>query len=307
MDTFVLIVNDRLQIADLQPEVVGNLEIVTTATAEDALAALALPSDWCAVLAAHQLPDMAGLDFLRRAATLSAAIPLLLVPDDQLIDLTHQANSASCFRVVPESTPAAILATLLVDAARQFELIRREGRLQAQVDHLDQLTGIDPLTGCCSRPHIRSRLQQELSRSIRYGHCLTIILCDIDGLRNINLAHGHGGGDQVLAGFAGSARQSIRRDIDLIARWGEDEFLLVLPETPIRGAGRVAMRLQQQFAGSSFQIGGHTITCSASFGVAGFTPEAPNRNTAIDDLLLIGERCLHQAKAAGGNQVLCCP
>jgi len=304
MDKFVLIVNDRLQIADLQPQVVGDLEIVTTATAEDGLAALALPSDWCAILAAHQLPDMAGLDFLRRAATLSAAIPLLLAPDNRLLDLTHQANSASCFRVVPESTPAAILTTLLIDAARQFELIRRQDRLRTQ---LDQLTGIDPLTGCCSRIHIQERLQHELSRSIRYGHCLAIILCDIDTLKNINLAHGHGGGDQVLAGFAGDARQSTRRDIDLIARWGEDEFLLVLPETPIRGAGRVAMRLQQQFAGRSFQMGGHTVTCSASFGVAGFTPEAPNRNTAIDDLLLIADRCLHQAKAAGGNQVLCCP
>lgn len=305
MDTFVLIVNDRLQLADLPPEFFETgLQIVTTATAEDGLAALALPSDWCAVLAAHQLPDMTGLDFLSRAATLSAAIPLLLVPDDQLLDLTHRANSASCFRVVPESTPGAILATLLVDAARQFELIQREDQLRAQ---LDQLTGIDPLTGCSSRLQVRERLQKELSRSIRYGHALSVILCDIDGLKNINLAHGHGGGDQVLVGFAGGARQSIRRDIDLIARWGEDEFLLVLPETPIRGAGRVAMRLQQHFAERNFEINGHRLTCSASFGVAGFTPEAPDRNAAIDDLLLIADRCLHQAKAAGGNQVLCCP
>lgn len=307
MDKFVLIVNDRLQLADLQPEAVGDLEIVTTATAKDGLAALALPSVWCAVLVAHRLADMTGLDFLRRAATLSAAIPLLLVPDDQLLDLTHQANSASCFRVVPESTPAAILATLLIDAARQFELSRQLDRLQAQVAQLDQLIGIDPLTGCGSRLSIRSRLQKELSRSIRYGHCLAIILCDIDALKNINLAHGQGNGDQVLAGFAASAQQNIRRDIDLIARWGEDEFLLVLPETPIQGAGRVAMRLQHHFAGCSFQLDGHTLTCSASFGVAGFTPEAPNRNTVIDDLLLIADRCLHQAKAAGGNQVLCCP
>ncbi len=304
MNNQVLIVNDSLNIAALPRDATGGLQFITTTTGADGLATLRMSSGWCVVLAATQLPDMSGIAFLQEAAAISAAIPVLLAPDDQLISMLHQANLLSFFRVVPECTPRDAMAIVILDAARQFKLIQQERQLREQ---LKQLTTMDSLTGCFSRGHVQEQLRKELTRSVRYSHPLSIIVFDIDALKNINQAFGQDAGDQVLIGFARIAMRSTRRDIDLIARWGEDEFLLLLPETTIRGAGRVAMRLREQFAEFKWTVNNHLATGTASFGVAGFSPELPARNTGLDDLILIADRCLHQAKAAGGNQVLCCP
>ena len=94
----------------------------------------------------------------------------------------------------------------------------------------------------------------------------------------------------------------------MVSRWGEDEFLLMLPETTIRGAGRLATRIQQKFATLDLRSADdQPIPAVASYGIAGFAPETPERNTSLEALVLIASRCLAQAKSAGGNQVLCCP
>lgn len=300
----ILIVNNQLQRAELPSDYSEKFDLVTAANGKEALARLALSSNWSAMLVAVELGDMSSMAFLSQAVTLSQAIPLMLVPDDQVLETLHFANSRSMFRVVPESTPGDTLARILLDAAHQYSLIHQEEDLW---ERMSKLTLIDPLTGCFSRLHLEDHLKKELTRSQRYGHNLSVILCDIDGLKGVNESFGHRIGDQVLTTFARMAMQHIRRDIDTITRWGEDEFLLVLPETPIRGAGRVANRLREQFTDSCCFQEGYQVSCTASFGVAGFAPERSSRNALVDDLLLIAGRCLMQAKAAGGNQVLCCP
>jgi diguanylate cyclase (GGDEF)-like protein len=301
----MLVVNHRTPLAPLlPPETRAKFEITTVADGREGLARLALSDQWCGVLVACDLPDMPPLTFLEQAATLTQAVPLLLVPDEQVTPFLHLANSRSLFRVVPASTPGDILATILLDTARQFSLLRQDEELW---EHLNHVALVDPLTSCLSRPHLEDLLRRELSRSLRYSHPLSVILCDIDRLRGVNESFGHRMGDWVLVGFARIALETIRRDIDTITRWGEDEFLLVLPETPIRGGGRVASRLREQFASLDCSLDGQVARCTASFGVAGFTPDVADRNATIDELLLIASRCLLQAKAAGGNQILCCP
>lgn len=299
-----LIVSHHVQSDNLLPEVSKKFDVTIVPSGQEGLTVLAEENRWCGVLAALNLPDMNGFDFLEQAALVTTALPLLLAPEAHLAKTLLQANSRSVFRVVPENTPAADLETILLDATRQFDLVQRERQLHVQIA---RLTRTDPLTGCYNRLHLEEHLLKELSRSIRYSHYLSVILCDIDGLNEVNEAFGHRAGDVILSEFARNAGQLIRQDIDTITRWGEDEFLLVLPETPIRGAGRVANRLREQFAGLECSVDGHRITRTASFGVAGFAPEIGARNAVVEDLLLIASRCLLQAKATGGNQVLCCP
>nr|WP_321468415.1 GGDEF domain-containing protein [uncultured Desulfobulbus sp.] len=300
----ILIVNNQLQRADLPPEYSEKFDLVTASDGKEGLARLARSANWAAVLVANDLADMSAMAFFSQAVTLSQAILLLLVPDDQVLEALHFANSRSILRVVPASTPGDVLARIFFDAAHQYTLLHQEENLW---ERMSQITLIDPLTGCFSRLHLEEHLKKELKRSQRYGHHLALILCDIDGLKGVNESFGHRIGDQILTGFAQIALQQIRRDIDTVTRWGEDEFLLVLPETPLRGAGRVASRLREQFTESTGFLDGHQLTCTASFGVAGFTPDHSSCNAQMDDLLLIASRCLMQAKAAGGNQVLCCP
>lgn len=299
-----LIVNDHPQAVDLFTAVAPDFDLIFVESGQEGMVALDQLTPWCGVIAAATLPDMRGVDFLTQASARSGGIPLLLAPDDDLAMLVRLANSHSLFRVVPESTSPDEIRQVLEDTVQHFERIHQEQRLQARIA---QLTTIDPLTGCYNRSHLEEHLQKELRRSIRYAHPLSIILCDIDGLQRINEAISHRAGDAILTAFARSAAGLIRQEIDTITRWGEDEFLLLLPETPIRGAGTVASRLRDHLEQLRVELDGDTLTCSASFGVAGYTPEAGNRNTSSEDLLLIAGRCLLQAKAAGGNQVLCCP
>jgi diguanylate cyclase (GGDEF)-like protein len=299
-----LIVGHHLNCADFFAELTEDFAITTVTSGKEGLAALALPTPWRGVLAATQLPDLPGLDFLEQAAAVTRAIPLLLAPEAHLAGILPLANSRGVFRVVPENTPTGSLTPVFRDAVRQFDLLQQEHHLHARIE---QLTSTDPLTGCSNRLHLEGYLKKELSRSLRYHHYLSVILCDIDGLNRVNETFGHQAGDAILIGFVRTAGQIIRQDIDTITRWGDDEFLFVLPETTIRGAGRVATRLQEQCTRLDCAVDGHRIAYTASFGVAGFAPEAADRNAAVDELLLIAERCLLQAKAAGGNQILCCP
>jgi diguanylate cyclase (GGDEF)-like protein len=299
-----LVVNQHPHAADLFTAVAQDFDLIFVGSGQDGMIALDQLTPWCGVIAAANLPDMDGIEFLTQASTKSGGIPLLLATDHDLATSVRLANNHSLFRVVPESTPPEDLQRVFQDAVQHFERIHQEQRLQARIS---QLTIIDPLTGCYNRSHLEEHLQKELRRSIRYAHPLSIILCDIDGLQRINESISHRAGDAILTAFARTAAGLIRQEIDTITRWGEDEFLLLLPETPIRGAGRVANRLREHLEQLHLEQEGHTLTCTASFGVAGYTPDAGSRNTSLEELLLIAGRCLLQAKAAGGNQVLCCP
>ena len=173
-------------------------------------------------------------------------------------------------------------------------------------EKIKKLSLTDALTGCYTPEYLRERLTKELQRSVRYSHYLAVIFCDIDKLKDINDAHGHRTGDQVLTGFAQAAMQVIREDVDWITRWEEDSFIIVLPETPIRGAGIVAERLRGLMTDLDLADDDTPIRVTASFGVSGFAPEIPEHNSHVKELLTIAARCLAQAKAEG-NRVLCCP
>lgn len=300
-----LIVNQHPHAADLFTAVAPHFDLIFVGNGMDGMTALDQLTPWCGLIAAAHLPDMQGIDFLEQASAKSGGIPLLLAADNELVATLRQANSRSLFRVLPESTSPLEMQQILQDTVQHFERIHQEQRLQARIA---QLTIIDPLTGCYNRAHLEEHLKKELSRSIRYDHPLSVILCDIDGLQAVNESLGHRAGDTILTTFARTAAGLIRQDIDTITRWGDDEFLLLLPETPIRGAGRVATRLQDHLVQLRLELDGHALACTASFGVAGFVPQAGQRTPpATEDLLLIAGRCLLQAKAAGGNQVICCP
>lgn len=304
MNKRILIVADSASLPNLSANQPHDLEFTCATTGAEVLSTIASSPDWAVIVAASQLPDMSGIDLLHKAAERSNATPVLIAPSERLSDTILQANQKSVYRVLPQHSSTEIFTGAVIDAAKQHCLFHRQQRLQ---DKIRELTLTDKLTGCYTRAYLQSYLTKELNRSQRYSHYLSVLLCDIDSLKEINDTYGHSTGDQVLSGFAETAQKAIRQDLDTVTRWGNDEFLVALPETPIRGAGIVAERIRKQFEGQSFDYNGSTIKGRASIGVAGYAPEDPDRNLNPDDLLRIAERCLSQAKAAGGNTVLCCP
>jgi diguanylate cyclase (GGDEF)-like protein len=300
----ILVVSENQELISLCRKTNSDFIITCAGTPEDALAALAIPEQFAAVLADARPIGSDIDDFFKKVAQCSSAVPLMAADTGELAKDLELVNRLGIFRLLPLPCGLELLEAVLYDATRQFTLILRERDLRKKVR---ELSTIDSLTGCFTRNVFQQRLPQELQRSILYAHHLSIILCDIDKLCRINDSYGHRIGDRILTGVAQVAREIFRGDVDWITRWGDDEFLIVLPETPIRGAGIVAERLRLAVAELQIPSGDNIARATISIGITGYSPEEPNWNNTFDNLLLVAENCLNHAKEEGGNQVLVCP
>jgi len=155
----------------------------------------------------------------------------------------------------------------------------------------------DALTGCFNRAHGLEVLEGELARARRSDAALSVLMFDVDEFKRINDTHGHLCGDEVLAAVGHRLRQVLRRS-DLRCRYGGDEFLVVLPETPAAGAARVADWVRGEIEQIDLSGRYSGVKPSVSIGVATF---APGEN--VDALLERADRALYAAKAAGRNCV----
>jgi diguanylate cyclase (GGDEF)-like protein len=158
----------------------------------------------------------------------------------------------------------------------------------------------DGLTELANRRQFEQALAGEISRAERFGGMLALILADLDDFKQVNDRYGHQAGDEVLRRFAAVLRETVR-DVDLPARYGGEEFAVLLPQTDMAGAERLAERLRQSVAERPMtKRPGALVAVTASFGVASF-PEAATPAA----LFAAADEALYRAKAAGKNRVVC--
>jgi diguanylate cyclase (GGDEF)-like protein len=176
-------------------------------------------------------------------------------------------------------------------------LHKRGVELSEAYQRIEELAELDELTGSFNRRCIMRMLDDEIARAQRSNTPCTIALIDLDWFKLINDAHGHPTGDEVLRTFAITVFANIRH-IDRFGRYGGEEFLLVLPETPEGDAVRTLDRLRAIIADldwSAFSLG-MQVTISA--GVATLKPNEPP-----DTFLARADRALYAAKAQGRNRI----
>jgi diguanylate cyclase (GGDEF)-like protein len=207
---------------------------------------------------------------------------------------------------------------LLSVLARQCSLVMENlllyDKLRKDKESLEQanakilyLSQRDALTGCFNRGYMNDQLPREIRRSLRYRRALSLALCDLDHFKSINDSYGHQCGDRVLQEFVKYLNELIRTDSDWLARYGGEEFLLVLPETTLENATRIAQRLRAHIAGKAFEWEGEKITVTASFGVVGCGVESFPKTLQADALLNRADEYLYQAKRKGRNRVVSGP
>ena len=158
----------------------------------------------------------------------------------------------------------------------------------------------DGLTELANRREFEDSLANEISRAERFGGRLALILADLDNFKQVNDRFGHQAGDEVLRTFADILRETVR-DIDVAARYGGEEFAILLPQTDIAGAERLAERLRGAVeTRPTAHAQGIPVVVTSSFGVASF----PEAETA-PGLFAAADEALYRAKRAGKNCVVC--
>ena len=192
--------------------------------------------------------------------------------------------------------------TTRVQSTREH-LRRQKAELAQALEQIRQLATHDDLTGLLNRRAMLDRMQLEQRRSLRSGSPLLIAQLDIDHFKAVNDTHGHAAGDLVLQSFADTVRRNVR-DTDVLARWGGEEFVLLLCDTPAADAVTLMERLRQAVQAMQVPVpqGGQPITVTVSIGLARHTPADPLAGT-----LERADQALYAAKAGGRNRVVPAP
>jgi diguanylate cyclase (GGDEF)-like protein len=176
----------------------------------------------------------------------------------------------------------------------RHELERTRGKLAAA----QRMTLTDPLTEVWNRRYLEGTLREHTKRHARFDSQFALLLIDIDGFKRVNDAHGHVFGDAILRGVARAIRGSIRSDIDVLARFGGDEFAAVLPESDGNGAPAAAEKIRRLVAASSFESDGVEVKITVSIGVA----VCPQNGLEPEGIMAAADAALYRAKAAGRNR-----
>ncbi len=155
---------------------------------------------------------------------------------------------------------------------------------------------VDMLTGLSTYRVLQERLQFEVERSRRSDEPFAVLFLDLDSFKDVNDRYGHEAGNEILRAVAGEIRTVVRAS-DVAARYGGDEFVVILTRTDLAGASRVAEALRARIEDIGRRLGYMAALVTASVGVAEFDPRQPSDG----DLLVTADRALYRAKAAGRN------
>lgn len=244
------------------------------------------------------MPDMSGLDVCR---TLKANPDFREIPIIFLTASHRQDHLLKAFELgaVDYVTKPFSSAELLARVRTHLELKHTRDQLQLVLSEVQRMATIDSLTGVLNRRCLFDLAQREFERSQRYGSVFTLLMLDVDHFKPINDTYGHRVGDEVLKSLTQAIQRSLRQ-VDQFGRYGGEEFVIVLPESPLNIARQVGDRLRVVSSQLSIPTETDPISLTVSIGIAAYDPN----DKAVEDIFERADRALYQAKAQGRDR--CC-
>lgn len=192
------------------------------------------------------------------------------------------------------------LAELMARVRAKLRVKELNDQLRRTTKRLEELVDLDDLTGLYNMRSAYKRLDQEMLRASRYFKQVSCIMMDLDNFKSVNDSNDHIFGSWVLVEIAKIIKENTR-SIDITARYGGDEYLIMLPETDLTGAERLAERIRKNIETWNFSQGKQKAKITCSFGVA--SVDFKKANIDGKELIRQADQMLYDAKNAGRNQV----
>lgn len=199
--------------------------------------------------------------------------------------------SSAGLNIVHAFNVTIVFAMASYTARFYYNTVRRAER------KLLELATTDSLTSLSNRRHLLALAEREVTRSRLTGEPIALILADIDHFKQINDEYGHDGGDRVIT-HAGAQLASLCRAQDIVARWGGEEFLILLPATTFDDGFAVAERIRKTVANAAVEHQGRTINYTLSLGVASL-----KEDESFNDAIIRADRALYRSKESGRDRV----
>lgn len=270
------------------------------------------------ILCDYNLPDGSGMEVLAEIAS-RCDTPVLMVTGENVGTIAAEAVRKGASDYVVKFGEYLLTIPLVVEKnltlakiKRENESLRREleaaalalrernVQLQESLKRVEEMAATDPLTGLYNRRHFSHLLDQLFAEAQRYEKDLSCVMIDLDGYKKINDTHGHQVGDQILV-LAGKVIKANLRRMDVAARYGGDEFVLLLPHADRTEAVGVVGRIREQFCAASMSLLRSANGIGMSAGVASLRKQLPPH---ADQLVAMADASLYKAKEAGRNRTI---
>jgi two-component system cell cycle response regulator len=290
-------------------------EVETVATGDEALERV-LGGGFPILLTDWDMPGLDGADLCRRIreAKLKDHVYILMITShssasDMVLAITAGANDY--IRKPPDKAELfARLKSACELVGVQRELRATVHQLRAANAEIARMSRVDLQLGCYNRHYLNEQLPREVANARRYDKSLALVMVDFDNFKEVNDAHGHLVADEVLKGLVERVLMSLRQSSDWIARFGGDEFAIVLPETNLQGARSVAEKLCTNCAATPFNTSVGPVNVTVSLGVASLRVSTPADDLSLsdittdgNDLLARADSALYRSKTTGRNRV----
>lgn len=196
--------------------------------------------------------------------------------------------------------PVLYTAFFALSFLAKYLITKQEIAEYNYIQTIEKLSMIDQLTGIPNRRSFEERLSQEWNRAIRNKEPLSVLFTDVDKFKNYNDSYGHLQGDKALQAIAGIFNKALRRSVDFVARWGGEEFAVLLPNTDGEQAFEVAENIRNMVAETQVPLDDDQATyLTISLGI---NSQIPSSDSSVDDFIRCADDALYAAKNDGRNK-----
>jgi len=313
----ILVVDDDpVTLRTLTDTLSGKGYAVAPASSEAEALALIEKEDFAVVITAGDNSRINGCQIAEAAKNRSSLTEVIIITEYPTLDGTLTAIRQQAFELLTKPVDLERMFRAVENALNEYRLARDNAQMISQLSRqqeilrarirevsrdLEQLSTIDALTGLYNYRYFSEVIQTEIRRSLRYQRPMTLAMLDLDHFKHYNDCYGHVKGNEVLREVAAQMRSAVR-EVDLVIRYGGEEFAILLPETPKEKArtniARVCQRIRELDLAAETPEGRWPITLSAGLSAC------PEDGRDSETLITAADLALYRAKSMGRNQIV---